>query len=168
MGFQVSPGVQVKEIDLTNVIPAVSTSIGAIAGAFQWGPVDEIITVGSEKALVDWFGEPDASTYKYFMPAASFLKYGESLRVVRAATSNLNATSTGTGLLVKNDDHYDSVSVPSITTWLSRYPGVLGNSLQVAIVGANSTAWSAWDSSYKAQFDSVPSTSDYVTSKRWK
>jgi hypothetical protein len=99
------------------------------------------------------------------MPAASFLKYGESLRVVRVATGNLNATSTGTGLLVKNDDHYDSVSVPTITTWISRFPGVLGNSLKVALVGANSTAWSAWDAAYKGQFDSVPSTSDYVTSK---
>ena len=87
MGFQVSPGVQVKEIDLTNVIPAVSTSIGAIAGAFQWGPVGEIITVGSEKQLVSRFGEPNNDTYQSFMPAASFLKYGKSLRVVRADAS---------------------------------------------------------------------------------
>ena len=35
MPFQVSPGVLVKEVDLTNVVPAVSTSIGAIAGAFE-------------------------------------------------------------------------------------------------------------------------------------
>ena len=87
MGFQVSPGVQVKEIDLTNVIPAVSTSIGAIAGAFQWGPVGEIITVGSEKQLVSRFGKPNNDTFKAFMPAASFLKYGKSLRVVRADAS---------------------------------------------------------------------------------
>ena len=53
MAFQVSPGVQVKETDLTNVVPAVSTSIGAIAGAFQWGPVGEITTVSSEQALVN-------------------------------------------------------------------------------------------------------------------
>ena len=73
MAFQVSPGVQVKEIDLTNVVPAVSTSIGAIAGAFQWGPVGEIRTIGSEKELVEVFGKPNAQTYKYFMPAAMFL-----------------------------------------------------------------------------------------------
>jgi len=97
MGFQVSPGVQVKEIDLTNVIPAVSTSIGAISGAFQWGPVEEIITVGSEKELVSRFGGPNNNTFSYFMPAASFLKYGKSLRVVRTdasdSTAALNASS---------------------------------------------------------------------------
>jgi phage tail sheath protein FI len=40
MGFQVSPGVEVKEIDLTNVIPAVSTSIGGFSGYFKWGPIN--------------------------------------------------------------------------------------------------------------------------------
>ena len=76
MAFQVSPGVQVKETDLTNVVPAVSTSIGAIAGAFQWGPVGEITTVSSEQALVNIFGKPNESTAKYFYPAAQFLQYG--------------------------------------------------------------------------------------------
>jgi len=109
MGFMLSPGVEVKEIDLTNVIPAVATSIGATAGAFQWGPVDKVITVGSEKELVSWFGEPDNDTFKYFMPAASFLKYGKTLRVSRAKSGHLNATAGGTGKLIKNNDHYDDV-----------------------------------------------------------
>ena len=59
MAFQVSPGVEVKEIDATNVVPAVSTSIGGTAGYFKWGPVDEIKTVSSEKQLADVFGAPD-------------------------------------------------------------------------------------------------------------
>ncbi len=166
MGFQVSPGVQVKEIDLTNVIPAVSTSIGAIAGSFQWGPVDEIVTVGSEQALVDRFGEPDSDTYKYFMPAASFLKYGDTLKVLRAVTGHVNAVSGGTvGTLIKNNDHYTTVAIPNTAIWLARYPGTLGNSITVSMVGANDVAWSNWDSAYKAQFDSKPSTSTYVDDK---
>lgn len=96
MAFQVSPGVQVKEIDLTNVIPAVSSSIGAIAGAFQWGPVGEVRTVGSEKDLVDLFGQPNDDTYKYFMPAAQFLKYGSALRVVRTETNDMSNAFSGT------------------------------------------------------------------------
>ena len=83
MAFQVSPGVQVIETDATNVVPAVSTSIGGFAGAFNWGPVDQIVTVGSEKELVNTFGSPDALTAKYFLTAAAFLKYGKSLKVVR-------------------------------------------------------------------------------------
>jgi len=94
MSFLVSPGVEVREIDLTNVVPAVSSSIGAIAGAFSWGPVEEIRTVGSEKELVNLFGRPTNDTYKYFMPAAQFLQYANALRVVRTnSTGLLNASS---------------------------------------------------------------------------
>ena len=63
MAFQVSPGVQVKEIDATSVVPAVSTSIGGFAGSFNWGPVGQVITVGSEKDLANTFGTPDDNTF---------------------------------------------------------------------------------------------------------
>ena len=159
MAFQVSPGVQVKETDLTNVVPAVSTSIGAIAGAFQWGPVGEITTVSSEQALVNIFGKPNASTAKYFYPAAQFLQYGNSLRVVRAVTGNLNATTSGTGLLVKNDEHFATVTPGGTDTFLARFPGILGNSLQVSVCPADATAWAAW--AYASSFDAIPGTSAY-------
>ena len=78
MAFQVSPGVQVKEIDATGVVPAVSTSIGGFAGSFNWGPVEEVTLVSSETELASIFGSSDSSTYKYFLTAASFLKYGNA------------------------------------------------------------------------------------------
>ena len=89
MGFQVSPGVEVKEIDLTNVIPAVSTSIGGYSGYFRWGPVNKIGLVSSEKELASKFGTPDAAHTQSFLTAASFLKYGNALKVVRAGNSAL-------------------------------------------------------------------------------
>ena len=55
MAFQVSPGVLVQEKDLTNVVPAVATSIGAIAIQSVQGPLDEVVTIGSEKELVEQF-----------------------------------------------------------------------------------------------------------------
>ena len=58
MAFQVSPGVQVKEIDLTNVVPAVSSTVGGFAGAFRWGPVDEVVSVSDSQGLVDNFYTP--------------------------------------------------------------------------------------------------------------
>ena len=61
MAFLVSPGVQVKEVDLTNVVPAVATSIGAIAGAFQKGPVSSVTTITSEEDLIKNFGKPNDS-----------------------------------------------------------------------------------------------------------
>ena len=96
MGFQVSPGVEVKEIDLTNVIPAVSTSIGGYSGYFRWGPVNQIGLVSSEKELAGKFGSPDAAHTQSFLTAASFLKYGNALKVVRAGDSTMKNASAGT------------------------------------------------------------------------
>jgi len=164
MAFQVSPGVQVKEIDLTNVVPAVSTSIGAIAGAFQWGPVEEVRTIGSEKELVEVFGKPNNDTFNYFMNAAAFLQYGNSLRVVRVATGNQNASNDGTATInISNENDFDNTVFPSSVIVAAKYPGVLGNSLKVSICPANSTAFNNW--AYKDQFDAAPGTSDFVSNK---
>ena len=65
MSFLVSPGVNVREIDLTNVVPAVATSIGAIAGAFQKGPVSSVTTITSEEELLQRFGKPQASSNQF-------------------------------------------------------------------------------------------------------
>ena len=108
MAFQVSPGVQVKEIDATNVIPAVSTNIGGFAGSFNWGPAGEVCMISSENGLVEKFGKPDNNTFKYFLVAASFLKYGNALKVVRVVSGHDNATADGTGQLIKNEEDYDN------------------------------------------------------------
>jgi len=111
MAFQVSPGVQVQEIDLTNVVPAVSTSVGAFVGNFRWGPVLESTTVTSEKDLADKFGVPTASGAVDFFTASYFLKYGNNLQVVRNVTSaanNANSDDATTSILIKNQDDYDN------------------------------------------------------------
>lgn len=171
MSFQVSPGVQVKEIDLTNVIPAVSTSIGGIAGSFNWGPVEEIRTVSSEKELASLFGTPDNNTFPYFLTAASFLKYANALKVVRVASGHLNATASGTGILIKNEDHYDDVSKSGSGSWAAKYPGALGNALEVVVCPADPTAWGDFKRTYNgvqvdfsSLFDSTPDTSEYAAS----
>ena len=95
MPFQVSPGVLVREVDLTNVVPAVATSIGAIAGAFEKGPVEDITTITSEKELLATFGKPNDLNFEYWFTAAQFLLYGGTLKVVRADNSALkNAIDT--------------------------------------------------------------------------
>mgnify|MGYP001249325976 CR=1 FL=1 len=170
MAFQVSPGVQVKEIDATAVVPAVSTSIGGFAGSFNWGPVDEVVTVSSEQELADTFGAPDSETYKYFLTAASFLKYGNSLKVVRTASGHDNATANAGGLLVKNDTHYVdngyNTGSASVGEWCAKYPGSLGNSLKVCIVPQGVANWStieyATGAKYSDIFDAAPGTSTYA------
>ena len=163
MAFQVSPGVQVNEIDATNVVPAVSTSIGGFAGSFNWGPVGEVITVGSENELVETFGSPDDNTAKYFLVAASFLKYGNALKVVRVASGHDNATADGSGQLIKNEDDYDNNYADgslSKGNWVAKYPGVLGNSLKVSMITQGITSFSGW--TYSANFDAAPGTSQFA------
>ena len=83
MGFQVSPGVQVTEKDLTNLVPSVATTTGAFCGYFRWGPAEEIVQVDSERNLLDLFGGPTNMNSQYWFSAANFLGYGNDLRVVR-------------------------------------------------------------------------------------
>ena len=142
MAFQVSPGVLVKEKDLTNVIPAVATTIGALAGQFNQGPMDEVTSISSEKELVETFGKPDSTNFEYFFSAASFLQYSSSLRVVRATNaSSVNAVSSGTAIRIKNTDHYlngDGSTGPfnngsaSVGEWAARTAGTHGNNLRVS------------------------------------
>ena len=136
MAFQVSPGVLVQERDLTRIIPAVSTSIGAFSGQFSKGPLEEVVSISSEQELVDTFGKPDVNNFEYFFSAANFLQYSNSLRVVRASQTNqVNATASGSGLLVKNKQDYEdnySTGQGSVGTFAARSAGAWGNSLLVA------------------------------------
>ena len=106
MAFQLSPGVTVSEIDLTTVIPSGATSIGAFAGPFAWGPIDEIITVSSELQLAKTFGIPNSSNYENWFSAANFLAYSNNLKVVRAVnistTRNASANGANNVALIKN------------------------------------------------------------------
>ena len=87
MAFQVSPGINVSEIDLTAGVQTVSLSSGAFVGTFQWGPALDVKTISSESDLVTMFGKPDSTIYADWFSASSFLAYSNSLRVVRALSA---------------------------------------------------------------------------------
>ena len=162
MAFQLSPGVQVTEKDLTSVVPAVGTSIGGTCGEFNWGPANEITTISSENELALRFGKPPASNNRTWFSASSFLSYTGTLKVVRAINSaSLNAGSTA-GVLIKNDIEYfnnHGTGQGSNGMFAAKYPGDLGNSLKVSF--ADSSDYATW--AYKAQFDYAPSATAYAT-----
>ena len=148
MGFQVSPGVQVKEIDLTNIVPAVATTIGAVAGAFQKGPVGEVTQISSEQDLVRIFGLPQDSNNQYedYFTAANFLQYTNTLKVVRAQSAILNADSDGTGILIKSTTNYQESYRPnlslgsanaSVGAFTGRTAGIHSNGIKVDICTKN-------------------------------
>lgn len=154
MPFQVSPGVNVSEIDLTTIVPAVSTTEGGIAGHFSWGPVQKRVLVESEDVLASQFGKPNANTAADFFTAASFLGYGNKLFVVRvineagSTSSGRNAITTSSNTMntiIKSDDDYQanySSGITGVGHWVAKYPGVKGNALRISVC-PTSNAWAS-------------------------
>ena len=165
MAFQLSPGINVSEIDLTTIVPSGATSIGAFAGPFAWGPVGEIITISDESKLADRFGKPDSTNYEHWFSAANFLAYSNNLKVVRAfGAATKNAVANGTSVLIKNDDDWlenYSSGASTYGEFAAKYAGSLGNSLKVSLADANTyTGWA-----YATQFTSTPGTSTYTSNQ---
>jgi len=162
MAFQLSPGVLVTEKDLTSVVPAVSTTAGGFAGAFQWGPVLQVTTVDSENSLVERFGKPDDTNFTSFFTAANFLSYGNNLQVVRVVGAGAkNAAAGNTAPLITNEDSYLATYAAGnayFGAFVARFPGSRGNSLRVSM--ADGASFAAWE--YGTQFDGKPDTSPYA------
>lgn len=165
MAFQLSPGVQVTEKDLTSVVPAVGTSLGGTVIQAAWGPGNEIVTVDTENELVAAFGKPQSSNNRKWFAAASFLAYTNNLKVVRAINSgSFNATSDGGGATqIANETAYEN-GVTADGMWTAKYPGAAGNSLKVSFAdstGDGTATYSSW--AYNAQFDYAPSDTKHAT-----
>ncbi len=106
MAFQVSPGVNTSEVDLTTVVPGVSSVDAGFSGAFRWGPINEVTLIDSEDLLVRRFQKPDANTYLSFFTASNFLNYSNRLHLVRCANTtgatNSKAATGGAAVLIAN------------------------------------------------------------------
>ena len=168
MAFQISPGVNVAEVDATTVVPAVQQTAGAFAGTFQWGPADKVKQVDSELTLASTFGKPNSDSAVSFFTAANFLSYGNNLSIVRSVGALANNATDGSTLNVqiKNEDVYESTflnisSSNNYGPFAARYAGVLGNSITIAVC-ANNQTYSTW--AYKNYFTSAPGTSDFADS----
>jgi hypothetical protein len=189
MAFQLSPGVNVTEKDLTLIVPAVATTPGAMVGPFQWGPADEPVLVSNEKALAERFGSPLSSLTEeavdyagFWFTASNFLAYGNNLKIVRALSNKYHTAineeavdSDGNGYPVTEGVKewtgiFNNKSASEITPDASlkvsaKYPGKLGNGIIVVIIDADYTFSSTNDSvNYLASFDTKPGTSQYVRS----
>ena len=176
MAFQLSPGVSITEKDVTLIVPAVATTGGGIVSPFAWGPAEQVVVISSEKELVNVFGAPIDTDYaaKWWYSAANFLAYGNNLKVVRFVTAtDLNSTSSGTGIQVTNLDDYNGATLTSSGTWVAKYPGTLGDSLKVVILdyysgdpdNSDGTASSDDYADWLRNFDDIPGTSTWAVNQ---
>ena len=176
MAVSESPAITVKEIDLSGVVPNVASTTGAMVGDFNWGPVDSPVLVSDEAGLVSVFGSPSKTNTIDFHSAAYFLRYANSLYVVREATeggsesnNSRDARATGTAR-IKNLDSFDfqlAARDSDKHTFIGKYPGALGNSLAVhflqGVDSASDVAFTGW--TYEDNFDGAPITSDYAANR---
>jgi len=170
-----SPAIIVREFDLTPVVPNVDTSLSGYVGQFKWGPVDVPTIIQTEEQLASVFGVPDEERAVDYFSCAQFLRYSGNLIVNRTVPtgditgdSALNATSGGSGLLVKNEEDYESQNI--LHMFVAKYPGLVGSSLKVAMFAIESgesaesantiTAWENWE--YADKFDAIPGTSEWA------
>jgi hypothetical protein len=183
MAIQLSPGVNVTEVDLTTIVPSVNSTTGAFAGRFLWGPVNVRKVIDSEVTLRNTFAPqgPDTNTAIPYFTCASFLAYANDLRVVRVANSaSNNSTSSANTVQITNEDVFEArflIGNPNngntYGPFMARYPGATGNSLQVDVFDNTSTAlfanayvtWTAAGTSktWKGLVNGVPGTSTYTS-----
>ena len=155
MAFQVSPGINVTEVDLTTIVPAVATTVGGIAGYYEWGPADRVVLVDSPKTYRETFGDPTSSNYEQWFTGVNFLGYGRSLLVARRTDDNaknavcqpvshetLGWTGGTAGDWITNRYIANSSGLTSSDYYgvFARYPGEKGNSLKVSLYLGGSTA----------------------------
>ena len=136
----VSPGVKVREVDLTiGNITGSNEQVGAIAGPFEKGPVDVPILIENEQDLIATYGKPldKDGQFEYWMTASSYLSYGGTLRVLRSDGANLNNANAGVSadsvtLKIKGyDDYTANYSTTSTFFYAPKNPGTWGNGLKV-------------------------------------
>ena len=170
-----SPAVVVKEVDLTGGVPNVQSSTGAFVGNFRWGPVEQRTLVSNEEGLAETFASPDNLNNRDvdFVSASQFLRYSNTLQVVRVVTdaaknsvhaAGQNNASNLAAVVNKNKATFDA-SVASFDsdrhTFIGRFPGALGNSIQVSVW--DSSVLSGW--TYASSFDGAPGTSTFASNK---
>ena len=160
MAFQVSPGVNTSEIDLTNVVVAAGTSMGGAVGRFRWGPIEEVTLVTDEDNLVEQFQKPDDDNFNDFFTAVNFLGYSNACQVVRAANttvsdasapknsaaitsgtySNIQITDSDAYYNTYDPDYGGSSSYGGTAPLIAKWAGDLGNSLKMSICVADRPA----------------------------
>ena len=144
-----SPGVSIKEVDLTATVNVADQNIGVIAIAAQKGPTDEVTYIASERELVDIFGGPDEYNYESWFAAATVIQYGGIAAIIRPAggepssgsdlalrTANVDTDGTTDGAILINNqaDYEENYATTNAWVFAGKYAGTFHNGITVAMV----------------------------------
>ena len=158
-----SPAVVVREVDLTSVVPAVTTPAGAYVGSFSWGPAQELTLVSNETGLVSTFGSPSTTNNIDFHSAAYYLRYSNDLYVVRelgtSAANAYDSDAASAAPLIKNETDFDNQASALESdghTWIGKYAGTLGSSIKVSVMA--DSGFGSW--TYADNFDAAPASGE--------
>ena len=148
MASQVSPGIVLKERDLSNVVVTGALQItAAIASSFAKGPVGEVVNINTQKELVSVFGAPVDANADDWHVASEFLSYGGRLAVVRATSSSLLNAGSTQGVLVKSDADWEAGAGGS-EAFVARTAGAWGNSATVVVVDRGADQYVTFDAAF--------------------
>ena len=174
-----SPGIAIREFDVTGVAPGVETSLAGFVGAFKWGPVDETVRIQNEAELSGTFGTPDVERAVDYFSCNQFLRYSGNLIINRAISSDsvnsgttaLNASNNqdvSVNLQVKNEKSWETQQSSIINSFTAKYPGEIGSSIAVSMFhGSAGDTASDTDSDFRSwtygvQFDGPTGTSNWL------
>ena len=161
-----SPRVQIREIDRSNFMPAVGMATAAHVMEADWGYANTVIRVSTPNQFVQYFGKSNDRNYVSWLGCMDYLSYSGSLDVVRVVDVDArNADNTGNGLLVRNRNELDYMLQTEVagSTFISKFPGELGNSLAVELCDAST--WPQWSQFKRNAFTAPPATSAHARNK---
>ena len=139
---QSSPGIVIQERDFTTVTNVSTPSVGVIAGPFERGPINEVVTITTEKNLLATFGKPNNFNYGYWFTAAQFLNYGGTLKVIRTNNTAYKTAANYSNSTYVNIENFQAYETSIETNnsnnfdYAARTSGTWGNSLRVYVTDA--------------------------------
>jgi len=137
-----SPGVLVKELDLSATVQVADQNIGVISIDAEKGPTDVVTYIASERELVEIFGRPNNYNYEAWFAASTIIQYGGVAAVIRSTGDvdlglrNANIRQNGTSandLVIKNKDDFE-VRLDNEYEFAARTAGDEFNGISVVVV----------------------------------
>ena len=139
MSIFLSPGVFVKEKDISDIVPAVASASAAIVGYSAKGSTDNIILITNDKQFVEEYGKPDPTSGHYFHYAAlAYLARGNKLYCLRVVNGALYG---GINIMKSTSGLNNAAAVVGASSAVFAAPSGQSSDVLFQIFGTNPGVW---------------------------